>query len=164
MWCKSVTTHAFFPNTEKRCPTLKNGNLLPGTVVDSVICQPKIFDFYLCSHAGIKGTSKPAHYNVLQDENGFTPNDIQRLTNDLCFTYARCTRSVSIVPACYYAHLAAKRARVWLDSGISSESGSFHGRSVSGMSTGSGTQILSGTFMKPLPPVHGRIKNSMFFI
>lgn len=154
----------FFPNTEKRCPTLRNGNLQPGTVVDSTICQPKIFDFYLCSHAGIKGTSKPAHYNVLQDENGFTADDIQRLTNDLCFTYARCTRSVSIVPACYYAHLAAKRARVWLDSGSNSESGSFHGRSVSGISTGSGSQVLSGPFMKPLPPVHGRIKNSMFFI
>eukprot|EP01018_Ginkgo_biloba_P035318 Gb_34718 [translate_table: standard] len=153
----------FFPNNEKQCPSLRNGNVLPGTVVDSVICQPKLFDFYLCSHAGIKGTSRPAHYNVLKDENGFSADDIQRLTNDLCFTYARCTRSVSIVPACYYAHLAAKRARVWIDSENFSESGSFQGRSVSGGS-GSGSQILSGSFSKPLPPIHARIKDSMFFI
>ncbi|KAH9299202.1 hypothetical protein KI387_030884, partial [Taxus chinensis] len=133
----------FFPSAEKPGPTLKNGNILPGTVVDSVICQPKVFDFYLCSHAGIKGTSKPAHYNVLKDENGFSPDDIQKLTNDLCFTYVRCTRSVSIVPACYYAHLAAKRARVWIDSENISESGSFRGGSMSGSA---GSQVFGGPF------------------
>ncbi|KAG4996968.1 hypothetical protein JHK84_028001 [Glycine max] len=36
-------------------------NILPGTVVDSKICHPTEFDFYLCSHAGIQGTSRPAH-------------------------------------------------------------------------------------------------------
>lgn len=28
--------------------------LVTGTVVDSQICHPTEFDFYLCSHAGIK--------------------------------------------------------------------------------------------------------------
>jgi hypothetical protein len=28
--------------------------MLKGTVVDSKICHPTEFDFYLCSHAGIK--------------------------------------------------------------------------------------------------------------
>ncbi|GLJ47333.1 hypothetical protein SUGI_0999280 [Cryptomeria japonica] len=130
----------FFPTTEKP-PILRNGNIPPGTVVDDVICQPKLFDFYLCSHAGIKGTSKPAHYNVLKDENGFSPDAIQKLTNDLCFTYVKCTRSVSIVPACYYAHLAAKRARVWIDSENLSESGSFRGGSMSGSA---GSQAFGG--------------------
>uniref|UniRef100_A0A0C9S839 TSA: Wollemia nobilis Ref_Wollemi_Transcript_12440_3188 transcribed RNA sequence n=1 Tax=Wollemia nobilis TaxID=56998 RepID=A0A0C9S839_9CONI len=149
----------FFPKDgQANGNTLKNGNILPGTVVDSVICQPKLFDFYLCSHAGIKGTSKPAHYNVLKDENGFSPDDIQKLTNDLCFTYVRCTRSVSIVPACYYAHLAAKRARVWIDSESLSESGSYRGGSSHA------SQGFPGPLIKPLPPIHGRIKNSMFYI
>jgi eukaryotic translation initiation factor 2C len=34
----------------------------------------------------------------------------------LCYTYARCTRSVSVVPATYYAHLVAFRARFHLPS------------------------------------------------
>ncbi|KAF6157743.1 hypothetical protein GIB67_037316, partial [Kingdonia uniflora] len=31
----------------------KSGNIMPGTVVDTMICHPAEFDFYLCSHAGI---------------------------------------------------------------------------------------------------------------
>ena len=34
--------------------------------------NPVEFDFYLLSHGGILGTSCPAHYNVLIDENRFT--------------------------------------------------------------------------------------------
>lgn len=93
----------------------KSRNILPGTVVDSKICHPTEFDFYLCSHAGIQGTSRPAHYHVLWDENNFSADALQTLTNNLCYTYARCTRSVSIVPPVYYAHLAAFRARFYMD-------------------------------------------------
>uniref|UniRef100_A0A453E8D9 Piwi domain-containing protein n=1 Tax=Aegilops tauschii subsp. strangulata TaxID=200361 RepID=A0A453E8D9_AEGTS len=31
-----------------------SGNVMPGTVVDRQICHPAEFDFFLCSHAGIK--------------------------------------------------------------------------------------------------------------
>ncbi|XVE59475.1 hypothetical protein DITRI_Ditri05aG0049000 [Diplodiscus trichospermus] len=63
-----------------------SGNILAGTVVDTSICHPTEFDFYLNSHAGIKGTSKPSHYHVLFDENNFTADDLQLLTNNLCYT------------------------------------------------------------------------------
>ncbi|XP_050208660.1 protein argonaute PNH1-like [Mercurialis annua] len=97
----------FASNHDNRSNTDKSENILPGTVADSKICHPTEFDFYSCSHAGIQGTSRPAHYHVLRDENSFIANEIQSLTNNLCYTYARCTRSVSIVPPAYYAHLAA---------------------------------------------------------
>ena len=60
----------FFPATtdvkerDKNCPA--------GTVVDTDVVHPTEFDFYLQSHAGILGTSRPAHYSVLYDDNGFT--------------------------------------------------------------------------------------------
>uniref|UniRef100_A0A804NTY3 Piwi domain-containing protein n=1 Tax=Zea mays TaxID=4577 RepID=A0A804NTY3_MAIZE len=91
-------TRLFANNHNDNRAVDKSGNILPGTVVDSKICHPTEFDFYLCSHAGIQGTSRPAHYHVLWDENNFTTDGLQTLTNNLCYTYARCTRSVSIVP------------------------------------------------------------------
>ncbi|KAL2340455.1 hypothetical protein Fmac_008395 [Flemingia macrophylla] len=34
----------------------------------------------------LQGTSRPAHYHVLWDENNFTVDEIQSLTNNLCYT------------------------------------------------------------------------------
>lgn len=89
----------------------KSGNACPGTVIDSGITHPKAFDFYLMSHAGIQGTSRPSHYHVLSDSARFTASEFEQLTYDLCHVYQRCTRSVSIPTPVYYAHLAAFRAR-----------------------------------------------------
>ncbi|KAG4079208.1 hypothetical protein HA402_004583 [Bradysia odoriphaga] len=106
------------------------GNIPAGTVVDVNITHPTHFDFYLCSHQGNLGTSRPALYHVLWDDNEFTSDEVQRLTYQLCHTYARCTRSISIPAPVYYAHLAAFRARIHLveiernsDDGCSKERG-----------------------------------------
>ncbi|TQE03980.1 hypothetical protein C1H46_010351 [Malus baccata] len=47
--------------------TDKSGNIHPGTVVDTQICHPTEFDFYLNSHAGIQVSKvhsliPPAYY------------------------------------------------------------------------------------------------------
>ncbi|KAG0048957.1 Eukaryotic translation initiation factor 2C [Gryganskiella cystojenkinii] len=65
----------------------------------------------LQSHAGLQGTSRPTHYHVLCDDNRFTADQLQEFTYKLCHLYARCTRTVSMVPPAYYAHLVAARAR-----------------------------------------------------
>ncbi|KAI5437839.1 argonaute 5, partial [Lathyrus oleraceus] len=41
-----------FPVNPKE--TDRSGNIMPGTVVDTSICHPREFDFYLNSHAGIQ--------------------------------------------------------------------------------------------------------------
>ncbi|KAM0906875.1 hypothetical protein ACQ4PT_016505 [Festuca glaucescens] len=97
-----------FPFVTTRDPEPKG--ILPGTVVDYGICDPWGFDFYLSSHAS-EGSCRPTHYTVLFDENRFTPGALQSITYNLCYTYARCTHSVSIVAPVYYAHLAASRGR-----------------------------------------------------
>ncbi|XP_047326171.1 protein argonaute MEL1-like [Impatiens glandulifera] len=79
-------TRLFPMNHDDRGSTDRSGNILPGTVVDTSICHPREFDFYLCSHSGIQGTSRPAHYHVLYDENGFSADALQGLTNSLCYT------------------------------------------------------------------------------
>ena len=50
----------------------RSGNCPAGTVVDRDVVHPTEFDFYLQSHGGLLGTSRPAHYSVLYDENGFS--------------------------------------------------------------------------------------------
>jgi eukaryotic translation initiation factor 2C len=52
----------FFPIGNDKYP--KSGNVLAGTVVDQGINHPKEGDFYLVSHEGIQGTSRPTHYHV----------------------------------------------------------------------------------------------------
>lgn len=89
----------------------RSGNLPPGTVVDRTVVHPFAFDFYLQAQAGLVGTARPTHYVVLVDENNFGPDNLQRLTNGLCYSFARATRSVSIVSVCYYADIICTKAR-----------------------------------------------------
>lgn len=128
-------------------------NIPPGTVVDTVITHPSEFDFYLCSHWGVKGTSRPTHYHVLWDENQFTSDELQKLIYNLCYTFVRCTKPVSLVPPAYYAHLAAYRGRLYLDR---SEPTGYM-RSASTFSRAAPPKAT------PLPKLSENVKNLMFY-
>ncbi|XP_042505573.1 protein argonaute 1-like [Macadamia integrifolia] len=160
-------TRLFANNHHERNAVDRSGNILPGTVVDSKICHPTEFDFYLCSHAGIQGTSRPAHYHVLWDENKFTADGLQSLTNNLCYTYARCTRSVSIVPPAYYAHLAAFRARFYMEPETSDSGSMTSGAAAARAGAGSGgrsTRITgANAAVRPLPALKDNVKRVMFY-
>lgn len=98
----------FFPQIEADAD--RSGNCPAGTVVDRDICHPTDFDYYLLSHGGLKGTSRPAHYVVLHDDNQFNADALQALSFSLCHVYARATRSVSIPAPVYYADIVCTRA------------------------------------------------------
>ncbi|EPZ31159.1 Argonaute/Dicer protein, PAZ domain-containing protein [Rozella allomycis CSF55] len=90
----------------------RSGNVPAGTVVDKEVTAPDRFEFYLNSHAGLQGCSRPSLYTVIwNDFPTLTSDQIQEMTYRMCYTYVRCTRSVSVVPPAYYAHLLAFRAR-----------------------------------------------------
>merc|ERR1712240_345493 len=120
----------FFPTDSNK---YRNGNALAGTVVDQGINHPTEGDFYLVSHEGIQGTSRPCHYQVLWDDSNFTADDLEVLAYYLCHLYSRCTRSVSYPTPTYYAHLVADRARKHHN-----ELAQFDCGSSSGYSAGSG--------------------------
>ncbi|XP_038705908.1 protein argonaute 7 isoform X2 [Tripterygium wilfordii] len=128
-------------------------NIPPGTVVDTVVTHPREFDFYLCSHWGVKGTSRPTHYHVLWDESHFTSDELQKLIYNLCYTYVRCTKPVSLVPPAYYAHLAAYRGRLYLE------------RSESMSSSRDSSTVCRSTPPKatPLPKLRENLKKLMFY-
>ncbi|XP_062212056.1 protein argonaute 12-like [Phragmites australis] len=146
-------TRLFPENHRARDQTDRSGNILPGTVVDTKICHPSEFDFYLCSHSGIQGTSRPAHYHILFDENGFSADALQTLTYNLCYTYARCTRSVSIVPPAYYAHLGAFRARYYMEDDNSDQ----------GSSAATSRTYDQSVPVRQLPRIKENVQQFMFY-
>ncbi|CAH8337728.1 unnamed protein product [Eruca vesicaria subsp. sativa] len=101
----------FFPATSN--DGSDKGNVPSGTVVDTKVIHPFEYDFYLCSHHGGIGTSKPTHYYALWDELGFTSDQLQKLIFEMCFTFTRCTKPVSLVPPVYYADMVAFRGRMY---------------------------------------------------
>lgn len=103
----------------------RSKNIPPGTTVDTVITHPSERDFYLCSHQGIQGTSKPTHYHVLWDDSDLSMDVLQSLTYAMCHLYSRCTRAVSIPTPAYYAHLVAFRAKVHIQDLCPSETSSL---------------------------------------
>ncbi|KAJ3328143.1 Eukaryotic translation initiation factor 2C, partial [Kappamyces sp. JEL0680] len=124
--CQKRHHAKFFPLARRDAKD--RANILPGTVVDSLVTHPSHVDFYLASHPGLQGTTKPAYYHVLADENNISSQDLQTLTYRMCYLYARATRSVSIVPPVYYAQIVANRAKLHVQtskSNLASDIGSL---------------------------------------
>ncbi|KAJ3325528.1 hypothetical protein HDU76_013146 [Blyttiomyces sp. JEL0837] len=112
----------FFPLTPQ--DETRSKNVKPGTVIDTQIVHPSYFDFFLVSHAGLQGTSRPTHYLVIHDDHKFQADEFQELTYRLCYLYCRATCAVSVCPPAYYAHLVAFRARYHFKLGAFSETSS----------------------------------------
>lgn len=109
----------FYPTTPEDADVDPNSgkgswNTLPGTVVDRGIVGRVIREFYLQAHQGLQGTVKPCHYSVIKDDIGFTADQLERFTLNLCYYFARCTKAVSVCPPAYYADILAERGRAYL--------------------------------------------------
>ncbi|XP_057510346.1 protein argonaute 16-like [Actinidia eriantha] len=125
-------------------------NVPAGTVVDTKIVHPRNYDFYLCAQAGMIGTSRPAHYHVLLDEIGFSPDDLQNLIHSLSYVYQRSTSAISIVAPVCYAHLAAQQMGQFIKFEDFSE-------------TSSGLTMVGTAAVPQLPRLHKNVAHSMFF-
>lgn len=148
----------FFPKNEGDAGD-KLGNCPAGTIIDREIGHPTEFDFYLQSHGGLLGTSRPAHYSVLHDENAFPVDALQALSFTLCHVYAPSTRSVSIPAPVYYADRVCGRAK-----------NHFHpDESLDGSDTASRASNDDGTtlmksIMNAFKPINSKQSNAMFFL
>jgi eukaryotic translation initiation factor 2C len=89
----------------------RSGNCPAGTTIDAGLGHPTEFDYYQQSHGGLLGTSRPAHYSVIHDENNMTADAMQATSFALTHVYARATRSVSIPAPVYYADIVCSRAK-----------------------------------------------------
>ncbi|CAE6507468.1 unnamed protein product [Rhizoctonia solani] len=129
----------------------KSGNCLPGTVVDQGITHPAIWDFYLQSHPGLKGTSSPSHYTVLYDEMDYTADKLQSISHALCHIYARSTRSVSIPAPVYYADIISAR-------------GSFHFTADDHLSEDGDVDYTEQHYQQAWRPLHANQRQRMYYM
>ncbi|XP_006458774.1 argonaute-like protein [Agaricus bisporus var. bisporus H97] len=130
----------------------RSQNCPAGTVVDTGITSPVEFDFYLQSHGGLLGTSRPSHYAVLYDENKFNADTMQSLSFALCHVYARATRSVSIPAPVYYADIVCARGKHHFPP-------EFAGRLSDDVSEAGSVESFRSQFM----PLHDGQKKMMYF-
>ncbi|KAK5994988.1 Argonaute RISC catalytic component 2-like protein [Cladobotryum mycophilum] len=156
----SVKRHhtRFYPSSTQEMSN--SGNIKNGTIVDRGVTQVRYWDFFLAAHDALQGTTRPAHYTVLLDEifrsryGSEASNELERLTHELCYTYGRATKAVSICPPAYYADIVCERARAhrpeWFD--VSD---------TESVTTAGGTAptILPGGRM-----VHDALRDSMYYI
>lgn len=74
----------------------KNGNPVPGTLVEHDVTHPWENDMYLCSHVAIQGTARPTHYHMLMDEANVPVEKFHMLLYEHCYQYQRATTPVSL--------------------------------------------------------------------
>lgn len=140
----------FYPTTEEN-KDARTGNPLPGTVVDRGIVGRVLYEFYLQTHASLKGTARPAHYVVIKDDILFEADALQKFTKDMCHLFNRATKAVSICPPAYYADLLCERGRCYRYSDLAENND--NASSVSGSSQPEWTR-----------DVHERLKDSTWYI
>lgn len=85
-----------FPKPGDRNTSDKNGNPLPGILVERDVTSPHDWDFLLYSHIALQGTSRPVHYHVILDQIKHRPQELENMINDHCYQYMRSTTSVSL--------------------------------------------------------------------
>jgi hypothetical protein len=65
----------------------QNGNPRPGCMIDNTVVNEAGKDFFLYSHAAIKGTAKPTHYVVLQNDNNDSMDHIAAMVRTEPFSH-----------------------------------------------------------------------------
>jgi aubergine-like protein len=99
--CKRVNTRIF----DGAIGSFKNP--MAGTVIDSVVTDKDVYEFYLVSVAAKQGMSTPTRFTVLYDAIGASPDQIECLTYKLCHTYYNVSGAIKEPSCIRYAHRLA---------------------------------------------------------
>ncbi|OTB10649.1 hypothetical protein K445DRAFT_322772 [Daldinia sp. EC12] len=166
----------FYPTKEGDAD--RSGNTKPGTVVDRGVTEARSWDFFLQAHAALQGTARPGHYFVVIDEifrqrygaaggkaKGPGPaknvaDELQDLTQSMCYVFGRATKAVSYCTPAYYADILCERARGYLHNVFDSPDNSA-APTVAGSTSGAGAG--TGPNQQDVR-IHPKLENSMFYL
>ncbi|KAI5481080.1 argonaute family member [Pseudohyphozyma bogoriensis] len=109
-------THVrFFGSSQNRSSVGPLKNIPAGTVVDTSIMDSELTDWYSASHSVEAGLTKPTRYVLVADEYPMSQvDDLQTLTNALCYTHQCINHSTHIPAPLIYAETLSERARDWI--------------------------------------------------
>ncbi|KND91602.1 Protein argonaute 5, partial [Tolypocladium ophioglossoides CBS 100239] len=154
----------FYPTKEADAD--RSGNTKPGTLVDRGVTEARSWDSFLQAHTALQGTARPAHYFVLLDEifrqrhaksRGTEASDeLQELTQNMCYVFGRATKAVSICTPAYYADILCERARCYL-------SNMFETPSNSAAPSAAGSVEGAGALQEDVQ-IHQKLRDTMFYI
>jgi eukaryotic translation initiation factor 2C len=152
--CGKQNDSRFYPTTAEQKSS--NGNTLPGTVQDRGLSSPFSFDFNLQAHSAPQGQVQLTHYVVIYDENHFNADELQQGTHHLCYQYVRATKALNLAPPAYYARLASKRARCYLNDYFCGIDGRYEAERTA--------EQAFDDVKKEWRGIHDNLKNTMFYI
>lgn len=66
------------------------------------------------ANGSFRDATRSTYYIVVHDEMGFTSDQLQALTNNMSYMYARATQAIGLASPAYYADLACERGRCYL--------------------------------------------------
>ncbi|KAK5722651.1 hypothetical protein LTR15_005883 [Elasticomyces elasticus] len=107
-------------------PKIRRGAMLAADLCGATDYQPRITvvvcdkrhhtRFFPPKEAlpALKGTARPCHYFVIENGIGVGPEQLQRITFNLCWTYATALTPISLVAPAYYADRLAERGACYL--------------------------------------------------
>ncbi|TVY43663.1 Protein argonaute [Lachnellula occidentalis] len=147
-------------------------NLDAGLVVDTDVIAPKQFNFYLQSHGSPIGTARSGHYVVLENGSGYTADELQGITNNICFMSSRTTKGLSVCTPARYADLLCDRLRMYMRPALENHSRppALVVPANSGPEWYGQQPILWGAAMRPNPPDgrtnpwHPNLDDIMFYL
>lgn len=162
----------FAPTTDMEADN--TSNCRAGLAVDRTITDARDWNFFLQPHSAIKGSARPAFYNVVHDEifrvaaQSRNPKlnaaDLcQDLTQSLCYSFGRATRAVGIPTPTYYADIVCTRATCYLRAFEAFEAASNSGFSQAGGQSGEISPQRQAKLQEAVE-THINLKDTMFYI
>ena len=104
--------------TDSKFFEIENGNIKnprEGTVIDTTIVNPDIYEFFMQPQFVNQGTANPSHFIVLYDTTGIPLETLEELTYAMCFYYWGWNGAIRLPAVLKFAEKANKFSKEYLD-------------------------------------------------
>lgn len=104
--CEVYAGRSKICHRDQRCDGRGQYHSAPaGSVIDTVVVSPNWFNYFInCCDPPPKATSRPTHFLVVRDDMGWSSDDLQTLSHQLCYTYPNWQGPIRVPSMVMFAH------------------------------------------------------------